>query len=42
MGVHTENGIIVSSSNQAFEAKYPTNKSDWTLINGKLTSPKNQ
>ncbi len=28
--------------NEAFEAKYPTNKSDWSLINGKLTSPKNQ
>ena len=42
MGIYTENGIIVSSSNQAFEAKYPTDKSDWILINGKLTSPKNQ
>lgn len=30
------------SENAAFEAKYPTNKSDWSLINGVLTSPKNQ
>lgn len=31
-----------SSSNQAYELAYPTNKSDWTSINGVLTSPKNQ
>jgi hypothetical protein len=30
------------TANAAFEAKYPTNKSDWTSINGVLTSPKNQ
>jgi hypothetical protein len=42
LGTYTENGILVSGSNQAFEAKYPTNKSDWTSINGVLTSPKNQ
>jgi hypothetical protein len=27
---------------QAFETKYPTNKTNWTTINGVLTSPKNQ
>jgi len=42
LGTYTENGILVSGSHQAFAAKYPTNKSDWNLINGNLTSPKNQ
>ena len=30
------------SEHAAFAAKYPTNKRNWTLINGVLTSPKNQ
>jgi len=30
------------SEHAAFAAKYPTNKTNWTLINGVLTSPKNQ
>lgn len=31
-----------SSSKWAYEFAYPTNKSNWTSINGVLTSPKNQ
>lgn len=31
-----------SSSKDAYELAYPTDKSDWSLRNGKLTSPKNQ
>ncbi len=31
-----------SSSMQAYELAYPTDKSDWTLVNGQLTSPKNR
>lgn len=38
-----ENAInALSSSAQAYNLAYPTDKSDWTLINGVLTSPKNQ
>jgi len=29
-------------SNAAFETRYPTDKTGWTLVNGVLTSPKNQ
>jgi hypothetical protein len=31
-----------SSSNAAYMLAYPTNKTNWTTINGVLTSPKNQ
>lgn len=38
-----ENAInALSSSAQAYNLAYPTDKSDWTLINSVLTSPKNQ
>jgi len=36
LGKYTQNGVLVSGSNQAIEAKYPTTKNDW--ING--VSPK--
>jgi hypothetical protein len=30
------------SDHAAYAAKYPTNTAGWTLVNGVLTSPKNQ
>jgi len=36
------NGVLVSSSKQAEEARYPTDKTGWTSVGGILTSPKNR
>ena len=42
LGKYTESGVLVSGSNQATEAKYPTDTTGWTSVGGKLISPKNK